>query len=413
MTIKKELRKMFLIIFLFMTRDVYAAGYEPLVHIPGLPEGGVIDISAYLIGIYNFLLSIVGIVAVIMLIIGGMRYITAAGNSGAVTSAKDTIWSALSGLMLALLSWVIVSTINPDVLYLRQPGAALENTDISTTNSIDQCWASYDSAQSEDNCVCNNGYTTNAATEKTCQVICSMEERCTVADPNYCIASGSTIGSTDKWSYNGYCDCATGSRIILPEGETSCQEACLDANECGYKFLAIKMNARHGYLKDEGEDSVYVTSATESPSDKLYELMLTNNGRWDAFDIDSNATFTNENGAELTCAILVTDEDGWAGLDEHMVYWVREGTVVGLKENLFKDINGNYEQCCDLTGGSPECQITWGECGDHLSTENIFFARYSYDIEDKCVSCNIADDDGDGKAYALKRNIRCVNGYWK
>ncbi len=50
-----------------------ATEWTPLVRIPGLPATGTVNLSMYLIGLYNFLLSIVGIVAVIMLIIGGMR----------------------------------------------------------------------------------------------------------------------------------------------------------------------------------------------------------------------------------------------------------------------------------------------------------------------------------------------------
>ncbi|MBU4078527.1 hypothetical protein KKE85_02895, partial [Patescibacteria group bacterium] len=64
-------------------------------------------------------LSVVGIVAVIMLIIGGMRYITAVGNPTAISDAKDIINSAITGLILALLSWVFISAINKCFLYNR------------------------------------------------------------------------------------------------------------------------------------------------------------------------------------------------------------------------------------------------------------------------------------------------------
>jgi len=53
-----------------------AAEWTPLVRIPGLPATGTVNLSMYLIGLYNFMLSVVGIVAVVMLIIGGMRYIS-------------------------------------------------------------------------------------------------------------------------------------------------------------------------------------------------------------------------------------------------------------------------------------------------------------------------------------------------
>ncbi|MBU3918928.1 hypothetical protein KKC63_03450 [Patescibacteria group bacterium] len=80
-----------------------AAEWTPLVRIPGLPATGTVNLSMYLIGLYNFMLSVVGIVAVIMLIIGGMRYITAVGNPSAIGDAKDIINSAITGLIFALL----------------------------------------------------------------------------------------------------------------------------------------------------------------------------------------------------------------------------------------------------------------------------------------------------------------------
>lgn len=59
--------------------------------------------------IVNTLLFIVGAVSVIMLIWGGIRYATSAGNSSAVTSAKNTIMYAIVGLIIAFLAFAIVN----------------------------------------------------------------------------------------------------------------------------------------------------------------------------------------------------------------------------------------------------------------------------------------------------------------
>jgi len=64
-------------------------------------------------------------------VFGGFRYLTAAGNAAALADAKDTIWSALYGLLLALCTWIIVSTINPDLFYLKQPGTTANPPDYS------------------------------------------------------------------------------------------------------------------------------------------------------------------------------------------------------------------------------------------------------------------------------------------
>ena len=65
--------------------------------------GGIITTIA------NVLLFIAGALAVIMIIYGGLRYTTSAGNSASVTSAKNTILYAIVGLIIALLAFAIVN----------------------------------------------------------------------------------------------------------------------------------------------------------------------------------------------------------------------------------------------------------------------------------------------------------------
>ena len=66
-------------------------------------DGGVITT------ITNTLLFIVGALAVIMIIFGGIRYATSAGNASSVTAAKNTILYALVGLIVAFLAFAAVN----------------------------------------------------------------------------------------------------------------------------------------------------------------------------------------------------------------------------------------------------------------------------------------------------------------
>lgn len=59
--------------------------------------------------VVNVLLFIIGALSVIMLIWGGIRYTTSAGNSAAVTSAKNTIMYAIIGLVVAFLAFAVVN----------------------------------------------------------------------------------------------------------------------------------------------------------------------------------------------------------------------------------------------------------------------------------------------------------------
>ena len=51
---------------------------------------------------------IVGVAAVVMIIIGGLRYVTSGGDSNSVNSAKNTVLYAVIGLAVAALAQVIV-----------------------------------------------------------------------------------------------------------------------------------------------------------------------------------------------------------------------------------------------------------------------------------------------------------------
>lgn len=58
--------------------------------------------------IINIFSWIVGIIAVIMIIVGGLKYITSGGDSGNVTGAKNTILYAVVGLVVVALAQFIV-----------------------------------------------------------------------------------------------------------------------------------------------------------------------------------------------------------------------------------------------------------------------------------------------------------------
>ena len=58
--------------------------------------------------VINIFSLVVGVVSVIMIIIGGLRYITSGGDSGNVTNAKNTILYAIVGLVIVALAQIIV-----------------------------------------------------------------------------------------------------------------------------------------------------------------------------------------------------------------------------------------------------------------------------------------------------------------
>lgn len=59
--------------------------------------------------ITNVMLFIIGAISVIMLIIGGIRYVVSGGDSSAVTNAKNTILYAVIGIIVSILAYAIVN----------------------------------------------------------------------------------------------------------------------------------------------------------------------------------------------------------------------------------------------------------------------------------------------------------------
>jgi len=65
-------------------------------------------VSSIIETVINIFSIVVGVVAVIMIIIGGLKYITSGGDSGNISGAKNTILYAIVGLVVVALAQIIV-----------------------------------------------------------------------------------------------------------------------------------------------------------------------------------------------------------------------------------------------------------------------------------------------------------------
>ena len=59
--------------------------------------------------IINVAVGVIGVVAVVMIIIGGYQYATSVGDAGKVKNAKNTIMYGIIGLVIAFLAYAIVN----------------------------------------------------------------------------------------------------------------------------------------------------------------------------------------------------------------------------------------------------------------------------------------------------------------
>lgn len=79
---------------------------------PTNAPGQLFGPDSIFVTITNIMLFIIGAIAVIMLIIGGIRYVVSAGDQNAVTSAKNTILYAIIGIVVAFLAYAAVNFVS-------------------------------------------------------------------------------------------------------------------------------------------------------------------------------------------------------------------------------------------------------------------------------------------------------------
>lgn len=73
--------------------------------------GAALTLTAIAMNALNFLLSLVGVLGIIMLVVGGMMYVTSAGDEDRAETGKKIIKYAIVGIIVALTSLVVVRQI--------------------------------------------------------------------------------------------------------------------------------------------------------------------------------------------------------------------------------------------------------------------------------------------------------------
>ncbi|MAF20591.1 MAG: hypothetical protein CMI55_02830 [Parcubacteria group bacterium] len=136
---KLNSRKIFIILLLFICASLFITNFasarykiETTIPTPGfnlLPKDASPDLATYIRGIYLFGIGLVGVAALVYLTIGGLIYMTS-DTIGSKEKAKEYIWGAISGLILALAAYLILYTINPNLVKLKKPELPKPSTNI-------------------------------------------------------------------------------------------------------------------------------------------------------------------------------------------------------------------------------------------------------------------------------------------
>lgn len=79
------------------------------------------EINEVIAWFYYFVITIAGIAVFAMLVWGGFTWLTSTGDPSKIADAKDRIYSAFLGSLLILASFLIMQTINPELVVLKLP----------------------------------------------------------------------------------------------------------------------------------------------------------------------------------------------------------------------------------------------------------------------------------------------------
>lgn len=97
-------------------------------------EAGGLTMQQVINTVIGTMLFIVGLLAVVMLIYGGIRYVTSHGDKAQVTAAKETIMYAVVGLVVAIAAFAVVQWITNDVF---KGGASSGSSSSESSSSTD------------------------------------------------------------------------------------------------------------------------------------------------------------------------------------------------------------------------------------------------------------------------------------
>jgi hypothetical protein len=126
MKIFKKLPFLFLIIFLLLTTSSFCFSADETLELSYPIIGGQTLTTQTLLPdfvkyIFNLVIGISGLIAFGILIYAGIEMLTSVGDSGKMNEAKNRISSAFLGLIILLCSYIILSTINPDLITITMP----------------------------------------------------------------------------------------------------------------------------------------------------------------------------------------------------------------------------------------------------------------------------------------------------
>ncbi len=104
--------------------------------VPFGQTASVLGLADYLVKLYTFIVTSIGVIAAIMIMFHGVQWAAAAGNSEIISKSKDGIVHAIIGVVLAFSSFAILYTINPALTQFTDPSFPAPGQPVATVNGV-------------------------------------------------------------------------------------------------------------------------------------------------------------------------------------------------------------------------------------------------------------------------------------
>ena len=202
------------VVGIFLAPSIVMANgeYTPVSTLPGVFTKGVpVSATSIIAGIYNASIGIGSMLAVIMIIKGGMKY-TVSEAIGSKEEAKKDIWYAVWGLLLLLTSFIILRTINVDLVNIRldlsvPPGSGASGPAPTTPEGDNWCfYTANNTSGNNPSWHCDFGSNLQACEDARKSVSAVRKSAsCTdepIEEENWCYYTANARGGNVVW----YCD---------------------------------------------------------------------------------------------------------------------------------------------------------------------------------------------------------------
>lgn len=114
---KISLISSFLLFSLFLGANlVFARELEVQLPGEGAPTTTSVLLTDYVRYIFNFIIAISGFIIFGVIVFSGVQLLTQAQNPGALGEAKSRIFDAIIGLIVIFGAYVLLTTINPQII---------------------------------------------------------------------------------------------------------------------------------------------------------------------------------------------------------------------------------------------------------------------------------------------------------